>query len=102
MPIAGKIKTPLTLASILLKVSEYDIYRYYTGQDFRLGQAFHSPFRKESNPSFCISVNRKGKLHHTDFADSRNSGNCVEFVMQLYGLDYKQSLELIDRDMNLG
>lgn len=100
--IEGKKKIPLTLKSILERVTEYEIYRYYLGQDFRFKEPIHSPFRRDSNPSFAVMVTRRGFLHHMDFGDSSIKGNCVDFVKQLYSVDYYEALRRIDSDMGLG
>jgi hypothetical protein len=102
MAVSGPIKESLNADTVLSKVSEYDIYRYYIGCDFSLGRAVISPFRKENNPSFSINIDKSGALHHIDFADSTKRGNCIDFVMQLWNLNYGEALKRIDRDMNLG
>lgn len=101
--IKGKQKEILTLKTVLSKISEYDIYRYYIGHDFSLGKAFLTPFRNERNPSFTILVTKEGTLYHTDFADTTKRGDCVDFVTQSFmGIDYRQALEKIDKDFGLG
>ena len=102
MAVTGKQRIPLTLKSILNKIEEYDIYRFYLGHDFELGRAFHSPFHKDNSPSFSVSVTKKEVLHHMDFADSEKKGNCVELVKQLYNLEYREALIKIDKDFGLG
>lgn len=88
--------------SILKRVSEYDIYRYYLGNDFKPGKLFPSPFRSEKNGSFNIFYTKTGYLRHKDFGDSYYQGNCFQFVQQLYGLDYHNALLKISLDFNLG
>lgn len=101
--IKGKQKESLTLRTVLARISEYDIYRFYIGHDFVLGKAFTSPFRKENNPSFTVMLNRSGKLYHTDFADTTKRGDCIDFVMQVFfGIDYREALLKIDKDFGLG
>lgn len=102
MAVIGRKREQLTLESILDKVSDYDIYRFYIGHDFALGKPFNSPFRKDDNPSFCVSVTRSGKLHHIDFGDSEKRGDCVDLVMQLLFLDYMGALYRIDLDFGIG
>lgn len=102
MPVEGSKKIRLTVANVLDRVSAYDIYRYYVGHDFQFGKAFISPFRKENNPSFSINVNKTGNITHIDFADAERKGGCIDFVQQLYNVDCRKALEMIDRDFNLG
>lgn len=94
----------LTEETILQKVSEYDIYRFYLGKDFKLNRPMHSPMpgRKDDNPSFVIG-NKHGFLYHIDFADSNYRGRCVDFVKQITMMsDYHEVLLRIDRDFGLG
>lgn len=102
MGITGKLKVRLNSTNILDRTTEYDIYRFYLGYDFRIGKPLLSPFRKEFNPSFSINVSKQGSLHHMDFGDSTKRGDCFDFVMQLWGITYHESLLRIDSDMNLG
>jgi hypothetical protein len=102
MAVRGRVKIPLTVDTLLQRVSEYDIYRYYLGYDFNLGKAMLSPFRKERNPSFVINITRSGNLHHTDYGDSSNRGGCIDFVMQILCMNLPSALRRIEEDMNLG
>lgn len=102
MPVSGRIILPLSKRTILSKISEYDIYRFYLGHDFKLGKSTHSPFHKDNTPSFSISINKKGNLQHIDFSASQKRGNCIDFVMQLFSLEYMEALKKIDSDFGLG
>lgn len=42
-----------------------------------------------------------GKLHHTDFADSSKRGSCIDFVMQLHGIDFNGALRKVAHDFCL-
>jgi len=47
----------ITAEKILSKISEYDIFRYYSKiNDLELGKLYSSPFRKDSNPSFNVPI----------------------------------------------
>jgi len=96
-----KTNTKLRVQEILKKVSEYDIYRFYLGKEFRTGEVFSSPLREDRNPSFMIS-SRGGKLHHVDFARPEYNGGCFDFVMQKYGVALIDALKIIVRDFKLG
>jgi DNA primase len=89
--------------SILEKVSEYDIFKYYMpNSDWKPNIITFSPFRNERNPSFMIG-NKHGRLTFIDFADTSKRGSCFDFVKMLFNLrDLKQTLELIDKDFGLG
>lgn len=96
--IKGKIRIKKTLETILEKVSEYEIYRYYLGHDFKLGVNTNSPFRRDSTPSFNIFVSRRGQVKHTDYGDDRYNGTAINFVMQLFSLNYQEAVEKIWED----
>jgi hypothetical protein len=101
--IGGVRKTNISIAAILSKISEYDIFRYYMpDHTWRLNQVTYSPFRKENNPSFVIG-NKLGYLSFIDFADTNLRGDCFNFVQALFNLrETGDVLRLIDKDFNLG
>jgi hypothetical protein len=101
--IAGTRKYKLTPETILSKITEFDIFRWYMpNKNWKLNQATLSPFRRETNPSFLIG-NRYGKLSFVDFADMTKRGDCFQFVKLLYNLSsMDEVLKLIDRDFGLG
>lgn len=99
--ITGPRREQLSVENVLKKVDPYEIYRYYLGQDFKLGRAVPSPFRDDSSPSFSIDNLNIG-LHHMDYGDMRWRGSCIDFVMQLYSLDLRGALERINQDFGLG
>ena len=87
------------LESILKKVGEYNIYKYYIGT-FKLNTVFKSPLRdKDDNPSFGIFVSTyTGKLLFKDLATGE-SGNCIKFVKLFYRFTtYAETIEQIKKD----
>lgn len=103
MNFSTSIIKPLTYQTILTLVSEYDIFKYYLGSDFRIGTAILSPLRKERNPSFSVFYAHKSpyKLKWKDFG-TNDSGSCFDLVMRLYSISFVDALAMVDRDMNLG
>lgn len=102
--VSGKVRIKLTDEEILSRATEYDIYRYFMREDFKVGKVMHSPMpgRKDNHPSFIIGA-RGGFYYHQDFADSRYKGNCFHFVMQKEMLPcYNDALLKIDKEMGLG
>ncbi len=79
--IKGKRKVDLSSEEILKRISFFDIYKYYV-KNFKIGEAFCNPFRKDQNPSFIID-NKYGELLHFDFADSFFRGNAIQLVEQI-------------------
>ena len=70
MAIQGERKVKLSTESILSKISEYDIFRFYmSNRKWKLNVATNSPFRKDDNPSFIIGT-KHGNVSFIDFADA--------------------------------
>lgn len=106
--IQGPKKTKLDIDSVLKRISEYDIFKYYMDaeakeKDWKLNQATYSPFRDEDNPSFLIG-NKNGYLSFIDFGDTSKRGDCFTFVKMLYpGIkNMDEVLKKIDKDFGLG
>lgn len=96
-------KTKLTTDTILQKISEYDIFRWYMSEkSWKVNKPTYSPFRKENNPSFVIG-NKHGRLSFIDFADTSKRGDCFDFVRMLFNLSTVfDAARMIDRDFGLG
>jgi len=101
--IKGKKRGILSIETILARVTEYDIFRWYMpNKDWKLNQVTYSPFRNENNPSFLIG-NRRGVISFIDFADTTKRGGCFDFVKMLFNLSsLNDVLMLIDKDFGLG
>lgn len=99
--IKGKLKEELTMDSILGKISEYDIYKFYFG-DFTLNEVTCNHLRGDNNPSFIIG-NKYGHISHFDFGDPTWRGDCFSLVKQIFDIiDLNSVLEKIDLDFGLG
>ena len=100
--ITGNKKVHLVSESILDKISEYDIFRFYMpNKSWNLNQITYSPFRQENNPSFIIG-DKKGYISFIDFADTSKRGDCFKFVTELFNISYYDALVMIDKDFGLG
>lgn len=101
--IKGRVRVPLTMESVLQKISEYDIFMMYMpNKDWKLNRVTYSPFRNESHPSFLIG-NKHGWIFFVDFADASRRGNCFTFVKEMFQLnDINEVLKKIDVDFGLG
>lgn len=95
-------KQDVDLKLIYSKISDYDIYRYYIGQEFVIGKAFCNPFRRDRNPSMCIYVGQGGHLFHRDYADERYRGGVFDLVAMIHGsLNYDSALRKVAHDFGI-
>ena len=103
MAIGGIRIIKLNSESILDKISEFDIFKYYMPHsDWKLNTKTYSPFREEKTPSFIINQTQNGITFY-DFGDSSKKGNCFNFVKMLYMCNsYNEVLRKIDFDFGLG
>jgi len=100
--IRGKRKEQLTPETVLSKITEYDIFKWYMPNPWKINQVTLSPFRAERNPSFLIG-NKHGNLSFIDFGDTSKRGNCFTFVKLLFNFSsIDDVLRLIDKDFGLG
>lgn len=74
-------------------------FRFYI-PDLQINKRIRSPLRKDNDPSFCIFMNRAGRLMYHDYSTGE-SGDIVKFVMQLTGLPYYTAIKKIARDLSL-
>tara|TARA_R110000737_G_scaffold348934_1_gene383938 strand:+ start:714 stop:1730 length:1017 start_codon:yes stop_codon:yes gene_type:complete len=95
-----KINIQLTKEAILKKLSEYQIFSYYIGRDFKSGIVINSPFRQDDKPSFSIFVDRKGTIRYKDFGTGE-SGDCFNFIQKKLNINFYDSLIQINTDFNL-
>ena len=98
--IKGKLKTELTMDTVLSKVSEYDIYRLFFG-NFDLNQVTCNHLRGDKTPSFIIG-NKYGHISHFDFGDKEWRGDAFNLVQQIHRCDLNTALKIIDREFGLG
>lgn len=82
-------------------IGAYNVYSMYI-PDLKLNKAIKSPFRSERNPSFLVKVLPDGKLYHRDFSDDRYKGDFIDFVRQVFSLDYHGALKKIISDSGTG
>jgi hypothetical protein len=97
-------KSNLTIENILLKISQYDIFKFYMpNSNWSIGTATYSPFRDERSPSFRISSKDGSSLSYIDFGDTSKKGDCFQFVKDLYNIStLTEVLIKIDNDFSLG
>jgi hypothetical protein len=96
-----EIKENLTTDNILLRISEYDIFKAYCKNFIKIGIHFNSELRIDPNPSAIISF-FNGKLWYKDFGESEKPADCFSYVMRKYSITFLESLGVINNDFNLG
>ena len=92
----------LTYANILSKITDFDIFMFFTPHKWSLNQSFHSPFRKDPNPSFQIKISKtSGTIYWLDYATG-DTGNSIQYVQKLYDINYNEALKRINEYFQLG
>lgn len=88
----------ITKEEILAKVTEEEIFRHYLG-DIAIKKMITSPLRKDPIPSFNLYYRANGELVYKDFGGSQ--GTFIDFVMNLYNLNYSEALTQVFKDLQL-
>lgn len=96
MAVSGNIF--ITIEEILSKVSEEDLFKYYT-KGLLPDTLSNSPLRIDKDPSF-IYGKKWGRWIYKDFANNE-SGNIFNFIQKLYSCTFKESLQIINNDFNI-
>ncbi len=102
--IKGEVKkgNQLTKENILEKTDDYNIFRYYLGQDFNFKKSYKSLFRVDKTPNLRFTGDPvTGKIIFKDFANGKG-GDCFKFVQELFNLNFFEALTKIDEDLGLG
>lgn len=91
-----------SLISSISQVPETWIFEHYcrlseklTGQDIRIRSLFNS---RDKIPSLCIYC-KDGKYKYKDFSNG-NYGDCINLVMDIFGLGYRNATTKIIGDYN--
>ena len=90
----------LSKDEVLKRVSQEDIFRVV--MECSLNEYHRSPFREDDVAGAFFDWHQ-GKLHFIDFGDTkRTHRDCFNAVQDVYGVGFKEALELIDEHFNLG
>lgn len=100
--ISTKKYKELSLENIFSQISDYDIFKYYIPSFKDVHKSFTSPLRKDKKPDVRIFKTSTGEFMYKDFAYPEHTFGCISFVMELYNIDFRQALETINNDFNLG
>lgn len=84
---------------ILNRISDAMIMAYYHGE-FKVGDVYHSKFRKDKKASCGFYISSSGKLIYNDMS-TREKLDCFAFVQRLYNCDFKTSINIIAKDFGL-
>ena len=96
-------KIDLTYDRLMKYLTEYEIFAFYIGKNFKIGSVIKNPFRQvDHHPSFSIYTSKEGQLMYKDFSTGE-SGDCIKFIMKLFNVKYNKALlqiynEMIERD----
>jgi len=92
----------VTRDAIFKLLTQEEIYSYYIGYDISNMGIMCSPFRDDNVPSFSIYYHKSERniLMYHDFA-TKDSGDCIVFVMKLFGITYEKALLKIAYDFKL-
>jgi hypothetical protein len=86
------------LRDLLKQTTEYDIYSFYIGEQFKIGRVMHSPLRKDDHPSFGVFKSSiRSNLMWKDQATGK-SGNVIMFVSELFNITYDEAIQKIISD----
>ena len=88
----------LTIETILKKVSEWDLWRYYL-PNAKIGGSFKSPLREDNTPSASLFVARNGSILLKDF--KLGTYNIWQFLQYTYKLTFIEALLTVNNDFNL-
>ena len=89
------------LKDLLKLTTEYDIYSFYIGYQFKIGRVMRSPLREDIHPSFGIFKSSiRGNLMWKDQATGK-TGNVVMLVSELFNITYEEAIQRILSDIEL-
>ena len=86
--------------NILKFINPYDIYAYYLDYEVELGEMINSPLRVDKKPSFNLFYSDQySEIMWHDF--TLGSGCCIQFVSEMFDINYYNALCRIASDFNL-
>lgn len=95
-----KFGDELTIDNILKKVSSYQIFKFYC-PDLEVGKVTNSPLRTDKKASAGLFVDKNTKEVLYNDLGSEDSGNWIWFLKKLYGIEFRDVLNVVNRDMHL-
>ena len=86
--------------TILNKITEYDIFKYYCPNFKKFSLKFRSDLRKDNTPSVSI-VQWNSKLLYKDFGHPDHTFDCFNYIAHKFNCTFYDALRIIDNDFNL-
>ncbi len=100
--ISTKNYKELNIDNIFNQISGYDVFKNYIPQFTDINKSFLSPLRKDRKPDVRIFKTKTGEFMYKDFAYPQHTFGCIKFKQELYNIGFKETLEMINEDFNLG
>lgn len=96
----NEIEIPIKKEEILLKISEYDIFKRYCTNFMELDVSFISDLRISDTPNCRIHFGNDNQLRYKDFK-SGDYLDCWNYVMKKFNCTYYEALNIIANDFNI-
>lgn len=87
----------LTPTYLLSRISQSDIWSYYTGLTPEPLGIYKNPARYDPSPG-CRFYEQSGYWWFTDFARGKKVYNCFTILKEMYNIPYPQVLEMVYKD----
>lgn len=92
--------TNITLDDIFLKISEYELWKYYCPNFEKFEQPFKSVFYNDNNADCWIFKGNNNKLKYKDFGTGEHY-TILEYIQRRYNCNFKECITIIANDFNL-
>ena len=91
----------LSVDSILEKVTDYDIFRFYCPPFKSVGKKFSSELREDPIPSAHITA-KNNRLRYIDYGYTEHRFDSIGYIQYKYNVSFRDALRTIDSDFGLG
>jgi len=95
-----QIAPRITKQYLFDRIPQEQIMEYYLGLPVKLGAKYVSPLRKDTYPTCNYWYASTGELLFKDHSGAF-TGNCIQVVREMFGVNYPQALEQIASDFGL-
>ena len=91
----------LSVDSILEKVTDYDLFRFYCPPFKSVGKKFSSELREDPIPSAHITA-KNNRLRYIDYGYTEHRFDSIGYIQYKYNVSFRDALRTIDSDFGLG